>query len=242
MQQGRTTETQGNHDLFDAFAVSGCPVCTLAGQAVLRYMTSTNYDSVSDPEIRKLFEASQGFCNRHAHQWLREAFVLGTAHIYRDVLLVDTEDLRRQSFRGQPLAQKMGAMFGRGRAEAPLARATEPCPACVILEETESRLLRTLNKGLGDSTFSDAFATSDGLCIPHLRVALASAPNQVAFNALKARSLQTQDLLIAQLNETIRKHDYRFRHEPAGEEKGSPHRAVDHVAGAEGIDSPVTRV
>jgi hypothetical protein len=81
MPSSRTTETQGNHDLFDAFGQPGCPLCRLVETAVSRYMGSTNYDSVSDPEIRAHFEASQGFCNPHAHQWLREAFVLGTAHI-----------------------------------------------------------------------------------------------------------------------------------------------------------------
>jgi len=80
-----------------------------------------------------------------------------------------------------------------------------------------------------------AYAASDGLCLPHLRLALDAAPNDRVFRALRARALQTQETMIAQLNETIRKHDYRFRHEPAGEEKGSPQRAVDHVAG--GLDA-----
>ena len=67
--------------------------------------------------------------------------------------------------------------------------------------------------------------------LPHLRLALPMAPNATVFREMRARALQTQETLIAQLNETIRKHDYRFRHEPAGDEKGSPERAVAHVAG-----------
>jgi len=116
MHQSRTTETQGNHDLFEAFSQAGCPICALAHGAVTRYMTSTNYDSVSDPEIRKQFEASQAFCNLHAHQWLKEAFVLGTAQIYRDLLLVTSRELRKQAFRATPLGQWLGSLLGRDKA------------------------------------------------------------------------------------------------------------------------------
>jgi hypothetical protein len=229
MAATRTTETQGNHDLFDAFGQEGCPVCTLVTEAVGRYMGSTNYDSVSDPDIRRHFERSQGFCNPHAHQWLREAFVLGTAHIYRDVLMVTERELREQSYRGS--SGVLGSLRGRKGGEATGLQPSEGCPACAIRDETEARLLKTLLKGLGDETFVTAYAASDGLCLPHLRLALASAPSDRVFKELRSRALNTQETLIAQLNETIRKHDYRFRHEPAGDEKGSPERAVDHVAG-----------
>ncbi len=245
MSQSRTTETQGNHDLFDAFTQTGCPVCTVAQLSVDRYVSSTNYDSVSDPEIRKHFEASQGFCNLHAHQWLQAAFILGTANIYRDVLLVTSNDLQKRSFAGNPLSQRVGSLLGRQKSGATgsgsLIRPSEMCPACVVMQETESRLLTTLLKGLPDPAFRDAYAGSDGLCVPHLRVALASASRQDVFDNLKERAVQTQQTLIAQLEETIRKHDYRFRHEEAGEEKGSAARAVAHVAGANGIAEPSER-
>jgi hypothetical protein len=235
MTHDRTTETQGNHDLFDAFGQPGCPLCSLVETAVGRYMGSTNYDSVSDPEIRAHFEASQGFCNPHAHQWLREAFVLGTAHIYRDVLLVTARELREQSYRGA-IGGKVGALFGRKQESAGSSlQPREGCPACAIRDETERRLLRTLLKGLSDETFTTAYAASDGLCLPHLRLALAVAPSQHVFDHLRRRAQQSHETLIAHLNETIRKHDYRFRHEPAGEEKGSPERAVAYVAGANGV-------
>ena len=94
-----------------------------------------------------------------------------------------------------------------------------------IRDETESRLLKTLLKGLSDDAFVTAYAASDGLCLPHLRLALDNASNERVFRELRARALQTEEQLIAHLNDTIRKHDYRFRHEPAGEEKGSPERA-----------------
>jgi hypothetical protein len=245
MHQSRATETQGNHDLFEAFNDSGCPICTLTLEAVSRYMTSTNYDSVSDPEIRKQFETSHAFCNFHAHQWLKEAFILGTAQIYRDVLLVTYADLRRRSFQAVSPGQRIGSLFGRKKAEpdvnGSLGQPTAPCPACAILVETETRLLRTLLIGLGEVEFRDAYDGSDGLCVPHLRTGLADSPHQKAFDSLKQRAIGAQETLLTLLDESIRKHDYRFRHEPAGEESGSAARAVSYVAGASGAAKPVER-
>ncbi len=242
MQSPRPTETQGNHDLFDAFREPGCPICTLTRRAVSHYMRSTNYEPVSDPDIRKLFVASQGFCNPHAHQWLEEAFVLGTAQIYRDVLRATFDDLKGQSFRGRPLGKRIGAALGRsGNAEGGLAGPSGSCPACDVLEETETRSRKTLLAGLRDEGFRHAFAESDGLCIPHLRVALLDAPDEQVFEALKARAMRTRETLLAHLDETVRKHDYRYRHEPAGDERGSPQRAVDHVSSAPGVTRRVSR-
>jgi hypothetical protein len=223
----RTTETQGNHDLYDAFSNPGCPLCALIAQAVSRYMRSTNYDAIADPDIRRQFEASLGFCNRHAHQWLAEAFVLGTAQMYRDLLRLSAEALRKP-------ARKGGGIFGRGAASHGLPVAKAPCPACEIQAETEARLIATLTKGLADPAFREAWEASEGLCLPHLRNALAVARPEAA-EALRARALATHETLLAQLDETIRKHDYRFRHEPAGPEAGSPARAVTLVAGALGV-------
>lgn len=237
MLSSRTTETQGNHDLFDAFRSLGCPICTLTAAAVHRYMTSTNYDSVGDPVIRQQFERSQGFCNQHAHQWLDEAFILGTAQIYRDVLRVTFDDLRKQSFRSRPLGQRVGAMLGRGRAAdgTGLPGAAGTCPACDIEEETALRLRRTLLTGLAGPEFREAYAGSDGLCLMHLRPALLEADRREVFDALQQRAIATRETLLAHLEETIRKHDYRFQHEPAGDEAGSPGRAVNHVIGQRGV-------
>ncbi len=239
MQPSRTSETQGNHDLFDAFARPGCPVCHLSLRAVSQYMNSTNYDALGDPAIRAQFEASLGFCNLHAHQWLDEAFVLGTAQMFRDVIRSVERDLKSQSFRGGGLAGRMtsllGGRDGANASTSPVRRPARPCPACEVREETETRLTRTLLKGFAEEQFRTAYAESDGLCLPHLRMALAGAPRQEAFESLKARALATQETLLAHLDETIRKHDYRFQHEPAAEERGSPERAVAWVAGASGI-------
>ncbi len=109
------------------------------------------------------------------------------------------------------------------------------CPICIHRDEHEAAVLRTLLNGLGDEAFQRDYQSSPGLCFPHLRSALAGASGET-FDLLRAHALAGQTRLRVQLKEIIRKHDYRFRDEPTGEERGATDRAVNHVAGAPGID------
>jgi hypothetical protein len=70
------------------------------------------------------------------------------------------------------------------------------------------------------------------LCVPHLRVATRHARS---FEAIRTETRRTWRAIEAQLDEVIRKYDYRFQREPRGEEQGSPRWAVALVAGANGI-------
>jgi hypothetical protein len=111
-----------------------------------------------------------------------------------------------------------------------------PCPACELREESETSLIRTLVGALDDAGARTRYETSDGLCIPHLRRALGQAKRPASFSCLRDHALARQEILLGHLNEIVRKHDYRHREEPSGEEKGAATRTVRHVAG---IPEPV---
>lgn len=231
--------TQGSWNLEDAYPDEGCPVCRIASQNVRRYLEATNYDALGDPGIRATLTESVGYCDEHAEQWLSIAFVLGTATLYRDVLQRLMSELRSlRPHRGNPgrrLAAALGARGGAsGRVDLGVARI--PCPACELREESETSLIRTLVGALDDAEGRTRYQTSDGLCIPHLRRALGQAKRSETFSCLRDHALARQEVLLGHLNEIVRKHDYRHREEPSGEEKGAAARAVRHVAG---IPEPV---
>ena len=110
-------------------------------------------------------------------------------------------------------------------------RASAPCPACVVHADSEKMLLGALRSGFTDPAFRDAFTRSSGLCLPHLRPALAQAPDDATFTILRAAALAHEETLLAHLQEVIRKHDYRFTEELAGDERGAGPRAIHHIAG-----------
>lgn len=225
--------TNTYYDLLDACRQDGCPICRLALDAVRRYLDSMNYDSVNDPGFQALTDAAGGFCNQHAAQWLRQANVLGTAMIYKRVLDRLTPALRGLRF------ERNGTFLGGLLAhddELDRLRPTGACPACLHLADVEHIALTTLVGALNDAEMREAYERSDSLCWPHLVMALRAAPDADAFAFLRDRALVMQRILGDQLAEVIRKHDYRFRDEPAGAEKGSVQRAVHSISGEPGVD------
>lgn len=229
---------QGAFNLQDAFAEEGCPVCRIVLQNVQRLIESTNYDALGDPGIRAELTGATGYCTLHAQQWLDTAFVLGTATLYRDVIMRTLRELRGLSGRQSLGGRLTSALSGlRGSVQiADVGTPRRPCPACALRQESEAALIRTLVERLADDTTRAAYEASEGLCIPHLRRALGISEGTVAFACLRDRAIRTEETLLAHLNEIVRKHDYRNRQEPSGEEKGAAVRSVIHVAGAAGID------
>lgn len=217
------------HDLLDAFGEPGCPVCRVALRAVERFIVSTNRDLVNTPDVWNEIMASLGFCNLHAQQWLATAHPLGTAYIYETLLERIGKEIERQKpGRGAGLRSRLGA------GNVPAMMPEKRCLVCIQRDEQEALLIATLLKGLGEPPFRSAYQASPGLCFPHLRAALGSA-NGESFQLLQSQALDEQAKLRDQLKEIIRKHDYRFRDEPTGDERGATDRAVHHVAGAKGI-------
>lgn len=224
--------TQGAWNLDDAYVGTGCPVCRIASDDVERSLEATNYDALGDPGVRARLTASMAYCEAHAAQWLAIAFVLGTATLYRDVLRRLQEELEALRPRREPAARLAALMRGdREGGSVDLGVARAPCPACDLRAEIEGSLVRTLVVSLASDEGRSRYRTSDGLCVPHLRRAIGQARGKDAFACLRDHAIARQALLLGHLDEIVRKHDYRFREEPSGEEKGAATRVVRHVAG-----------
>ncbi|MBV9355590.1 MAG: hypothetical protein JO023_08685 [Chloroflexi bacterium] len=223
-------------EVRDAFGEGGCPVCRLAVAAVDHHIATIAYEGVNDIAFRDRLRAAGGFCPSHAYRWLHDSHnVLGTALIYRDLLSAAHRELQD--------AQPSGNLFARWRRsaarrdDAPDAGATLACPVCKTQREAEARYLDALYAVLSEPEGSEAFLRSDGLCVPHARVALARGGQ--AGGRVQAHLLDVLTRLLAVLDEVIRKEDYRFRHEPrTEEERTAPATAV---AMAVGDDSLVRR-
>jgi hypothetical protein len=229
-------ENMSYYDLLAAFEKEECAVCRLTLKAVNRYIESVNYESVGDPQIRMRLRESLGFCNLHAHQWLHSAFVLGTAQIYRDVLETTSSELRGLSSHRSGVLAGLTSFFGTGTDSdgrssiSPRAR----CVICDVRDTVQGELITTIAAGLSKPQFAEAYRTSGGLCLLHLRPAFHEASPD-GFEVLKKTAIATEAKLDAQLAEVIRKHDYRFANEPVLEERGSGERAINHVIGIDGL-------
>ncbi len=207
----------------EALDQGGCAVCRLALRSVGRWLKSVAYEQVNDVELRDRLRAARGFCNLHAHRWLREVgSVLGTAIVYQDLLTTALQELDGENVqRGQRWRAMLG---GSGPSEA--------CPACVAQSEAEERYLTAL---LATVAAEPAVVDgTEGLCVRHTRAARRRGGPGAEPLVKLTRSAVEQ--LLAELSEVIRKEDYRFRHEPRTEaERTATPRAVARAASADGL-------
>ncbi|WP_322800808.1 DUF6062 family protein [Thermoflexus sp.] len=237
----------GLANLKHAMRQPGCPLCRLQREAEARYLENLLWENVNDPATREQWAAGLGFCGRHAWQLQRlEARRygdgLGNAILYEDLLqrvIPVLEAMAQEPARplspfeqwlarvlhapGRPGPRGIAGLHGRAR-----------CRVCRLGEETARAYAEWLVEGLTDAEIQERYTASDGLCLPHLRMALARAHDRAphAFAWLAGDAARRLRLLLKDLQEYIRKHDWNYRHEPMSpEERKAWIRAVAFFAG-----------
>jgi len=203
------------HGLFEACQQAGCPACRVEQNALERYIGNLFYESVNDVKTRNRLRAGLGFCREHARMIIdrRLGNALGIAIIYQDVI---THVLRGLE------------------SNADLKKALIPSDSCIVCghqDKTSQRVLSGLVKGLDDPKMADALQSSDGLCIPHLKKAFESIHESETSKLLLLVHREKLENLRNELQEFIRKNDYRFREEGFGAEGNSWKRAVEKLIG-----------
>jgi hypothetical protein len=91
--------------------------------------------------------------------------------------------------------------LGRRRFRA-LLEPRGACLACEQIGEYEQAVATSLIEALGPAgppALHTAFERSDGLCLPHLRIALDLGPRPEVFDALAGRFLASLDALVVKL-------------------------------------------
>ena len=219
------------HNVLQACTEPGCPLCRLAENSVDAYLRALMYELVTDPEARDQIRETLGFCNPHAHRLLTlTGSALGIGIIYRDVVNTVIEQLAAVRF-----APPRGILFrraGAGEAVPQALSPRRPCAVCDQQEKMESLALRVMIEGLREERLQAALRASAGICLPHLRRALGAVRNPADFETLVAISRDRYAALRAELDEFIRKNDYRFQREGMGAEGNSWQRAVHAMAGS----------
>ena len=184
------------------------------------------YEQVNDVALRAQLRQSAGFCNHHAHLWLKHArSVLGTALIYRDVLQAALRELDSGA-----LNAARGRLRGLKRLRA-AGPARDDCVLCGVQREAETRYVEALSAVLAAD---ESVSVSDGLCRRHVLMLMRSGG--AGAGALVARTRADVEAMIQDLDEVIRKEDYRFRHETRSEnERTVAARAIAWAAGVDGL-------
>ena len=231
----------GEASLLDACAQPGCPICVISQNSVNLSLMMVLHDYVDAPDLREAVCASWGYCRAHA--WglsaLERGNILTVAIMYQDIL---SRDAKTALNRAQPNASggALRRMFKGKPSDASRSISVQPpCPACLLGEEVETNALKILLTAFGkqDARMENALRQSDGLCFPHLRRALELGGRADVQEKLLSLAREKLDAITQELNEFVRKHDYRFQHEETGDEKYSWQRAINLIVGANAPDA-----
>lgn len=201
--------------VYEAFLTAchkpGCPFCRVEHEADVRHLDRFFYELVNDYAARVQLRASLGFCASHARLAVDEmqGKALGLAILYEDLLRIAQEQLS-----------------GKGELSHPAGK----CPACVNQAEVRKWLLADLTRHILEPASREALQVSQGLCLPHLRLALEHLRAPDKRKLLVSLEQERLAALRGELAEYIRKNDYRFAGESFGAEN-SWRRAVKRVVG-----------
>jgi hypothetical protein len=199
-------------------------------------------EHVTDPLTRARIADAWGFCAAHAAA-LREMpeAALGTAIVYHELVERACQWLDETARAVRTPASRLGwrALVGRGRRtrNAPRPRGGG-CPVCVELVAAERSHLDALLAGLADADLGPAYAASDGLCLPHLDLALARAGARPEAARLVDLAREKLRALAADLGRFVDKHDHRARPSFTDREAAAWRLALALMAGRAEVFGP----
>jgi hypothetical protein len=229
------------YNLLEACRQAGCPVCRLEQKSVERYLDNQFYENVNSPKWRDRLRAGHGFC--HEHAWLgvnqRLGDALGYSIIYRDIV---NSVLTQLNENNRPVhSPRRGTAWLRQVPEAvrntiakilPALTPRKRCPVCEHRDETTRNILGALVGELETPEMVNALQASEGLCLPHLRLALERVKDPSAFETLLTIHREKLERLRTELEEFIRKNDYQAIQEGFGSEGDAWLRAIGMIAGS----------
>ncbi len=229
----------GYFDIKNALSENGCPVCRLETAAADAAIETLLWESVNDVPTRAHLNASRGFCRTHAAKMVRNGAALGVSIMMRDVMHTVAEILAAGTFQGSPglaMRQKLPVFnHAVNPATAELVKNLSPqaeCPICTEAQAAGTRYLRTLVENFtGADSLAEDYRRSDGLCLPHFQQALNFVTDAGTFAALTDAQLHIWRQLTDQLDEFVRKSDYRFQREKMGRESDAWQRALAAISG-----------
>ncbi len=209
--------------LADSFAGPGCPMCAEVARANTQWLESILSESVNDIPFRLAFDASRGFCRRHARETLdadrRRSGSLGAAILLRASL-------------GPRLREIEAAHATRGRTRSRRAEdaARRPaCPGCARDAATEAWLASAVVRLAAVPAWSVA-AGEAPFCLGHLIALLRERDGSPGWQAAEEHQVARLRGLCDLLDGYAHTSSHDRRHLQTDEQRAAVDLAADLLA------------
>lgn len=208
------------HALKDSMTEGACPICAQTSHNIRGAMRSVLYESMTDVEIRDTIKNARGFCRHHSNLFLEEGDALNHAIVYGDALRSALQDVVNGDY-----------SYYENR---------KSCYFCDMAKEMEDAYIKACWDAFHEEEFFSAYEEGGLLCMTHLH-AMESASEKEKngeefYLKLAQTTIDKYQTMIRQLDEIIRKSDYRNLSEEWTEgEKTAWKRAVNVIHDRVGI-------
>jgi len=225
-------------DLLKACKQPGCPACLLEQRAVDAYMKTAFREKENNLIVRNDIRDSLGLCREHTRQMLdlRLNKTISAAVGYHDVLLEVLTQLQRMPLQPKPPRR---SWFSRKHLK-PVAefetvvQALSPrltCPVCRMSGNFTHNVVDILTESLQEEIMQKALASSNGLCLPHLRQAFAQVQDLDTCKVLLSMSVDRFEALRRDLVEEIRQIENRQGGKGSQTEAETWQKVISAIAG-----------
>lgn len=220
-------------DLRDDLRKPGCPICQIRWKSAWRYLSFLLYESVNDGETRLRFWAGIGYCPDHTDMLAAISRKDNVKPLGMNILYESLASLIKAAISEYPIPKKRKnplrkvlLRVSRSRFSANSIKALIPistCRVCQIADESAYTGLETLMECLQDpeEKVYRLYPNSDGICLPHLRVALQEFAEQypTAASILKDHAKNRLAHWEQAMGEYIRKQAWQNRFEKVTDEE-----------------------
>ncbi|HEX9667073.1 MAG TPA: DUF6062 family protein [Thermodesulfobacteriota bacterium] len=212
-----------------------CPVCFLCEED-LRYFYRWYFNEYyNDPVwIIKTID-SRGFCSKHSWDLIRMGKEHEMSLVYEYLIkstIVKLERVSEGLKKFEPNKSRIRKVVNNKRLQEmrKQLQPTEVCPICDTVSKRSSIWIENLLTDLKEEEMKELYLNSYGLCMNHFNQALETACHETA-KILIQKQAEMLEELNRDLEEYSRKRDYRFSHEPKGEEQKAWVRAIKFFVG-----------
>ena len=228
-----TGKSTTHFELKESLEQDGCAVCRLVSKTGHDYLDNLLYELVNDPDVQKKFRESLGLCNRHAYEMLDMRDALGISILYRVVVRQEIEHLSQVSGSSEPSSTLLGIFSQPSSGQQSIPEPGSGCMVCRSENESEERYLRVLLEGAEDGSLDGSLDGPGAVCVRHLSRASALADGGLPKALVEVTRAAMEDLE-EDLDEHVRRNDYRFQDEAWGRERDAHIRTVRRLVGRRG--------
>jgi hypothetical protein len=225
-------------NMVEAFQKPGCAICNMLQDDNDEFVKSLLYEYPNDINVQETFRAARGLCNEHSWQLLsyKGGGALSIAVLYattvRKILkIIDESSLEKG---GGSWLNRLRGGADPGSALADQLESGAHCLACDVLRKSEDHYLETFSQYIDDQRLQEVYRASEGLCLPHFRLALRVTRDPERLQQLVSIQAEIWRAIEDEL-ETFKDNYDITKAQVMGEEGDSWQRVIGQMAGRRGI-------